>query len=229
MCEVSYDLKRIGRADKLRVDHGYDLSSALTSKFPALRGNRYVLIDLLQGGVPLFNSEAGDDGDILIEQSCQLRLRIPTKLTPSLRSVNGSDLRVRGMKFHVSVDPRIEPIMPQPVLYSNVVIFKNNKEQVRDPEAFVAQFNQEMEWRGYEGTVLLRKKHEADRPWLQRSRSIKRKPAVKHWGFACYVVNMSPETSIGLQSYGLGKLRKQGAGWFRFPDRLVIDQVQHYL
>jgi CRISPR-associated protein Cas6 len=182
------------RGGPVPLDHGYLLFSALSHQLPDLHAASDIGVFNLKG--------THADERLLHVDGGSLRLRCPAEAIARLLPLAGRALVLAGRTLQLGT-PRVQALATPDSLSSRLVTFKHALDAARF-EASVEKFLARLECAGT--------------PVLGRRRvvSISDKKVV---GFALTVRDLSPESSLRLQTRGLGGRRHMGCGLF-LPTRL---------
>lgn len=188
-------------------DHGYALYGALSRVVPALHGASWLGVHGIAGRV------AGPE-QLGLHAGGTLRVRIPLAQIPTLLTLAGKQIEVKGQLVMVG-PPSIHPLDPAPVLDARVVAIKltggarpHDRTFDRDDFArrFLAEAKRQLDRAGVTGEIELRGRASFE---VGGQRLI---------GYAVRVAQLSEEHSVALQVTGIGGKRTMGCGLFR-PSR----------
>ncbi|WP_071905009.1 type I-MYXAN CRISPR-associated protein Cas6/Cmx6 [Cystobacter ferrugineus] len=177
------------RGGLVPLDHGYLLFSALSHRLPDLHERPDIGIFNLRG--------TSADAHALHVGNGTLRLRCPADAIARLLPLAGSTLVLAGQPLHLGA-PRVHALSTPSSLSARLVTFKHALDSVTF-QASVLKFLAEL---GCLGTPALGRR---------RIVSISGKKVV---GFALTVRELSPDSSLRLQTLGLGGRRHMGCGLF---------------
>lgn len=195
--------------DRVPLDHGYPLYSALSRRVPSAHGSDWLGVHPL-GGMPV-------DGEmLLVRPSTRLRLRVPSDRIPEVLPLSGAQLDVAGSRLRVGV-PEVHPLQPAPSLDARLVVLSLTRpprrfddrlgKDVIDMDAVEERYKQELS-RQMSSLELSGQMQLCGyrRLTIGRARVI---------GFSVRVDGLSDADSIRLQERGLGGRRAMGCGLFR--------------
>ena len=188
----------------VRVDHGYQLYSAICSMLgPQVHGSDWL------GVHPLSGRMLGDE--LVLETQTALRLRIPAAMIPMVLPLAGSRMRVGDCALQVGT-PTVHALYPAASLDARQVLVKvtaparapSGRLDMADLASRVsAELTRQLAEMSVEGQVALLGRRVLD---------VKGK---RLQGFAVRVSSLSVEHSLILQARGLGGKRAMGCGIFR--------------
>jgi CRISPR-associated protein Cas6 len=198
------------QGDRIPVDHGYALFSALAHAGMDVHGNERAGIHPISGRM------LGDRTMALTAQS-RLTIRLPASLIGQVLLLAGKTLDLDGHKIVVGV-PGTRALVLADRLFSRLVVIKGFTE----PGPFLDAVRRQLAKIGARGEPALISTAEAAKaneglergthsPWLRRTIRIRDKNIV---GFALRVTGLDPESSIALQERGVGGRRRFGCGVF---------------
>lgn len=203
------------QGDKIPVDHGYQLFSALSHIVPSFHADDSV------GVHPVSGNLLGDRLQSVDGRGSFLTIRIPAERVGQVLALAGKNLRVGGSSFRVGV-PQTMALIPSARLYSRLVVIKG----FMDPGPFLEAVQRQLDSLGVKGKPSLVEQPHIERanrergagsrsPFLRRTIRIRDKEVV---GFAVGIEELTAEESLTVQEQGIGGRRRFGCGVF-IPDR----------
>jgi CRISPR-associated protein Cas6 len=199
---------------RIPVDHGYQLYSAISRLIPELHSHDSIGIHPISG--PL----AGNRSQLITDKS-SLIIRLPSERIGDVLSLAGKSLKIGEHEIRVGV-PQTRALVPSARVYSRLVVIKGFTEPDSFLDATVRQLDS-MSVKGKPYLVQQAEIEEANRerssgthsPFLRRTIRIRDKEIV---GFALRIEELTAEESVLLQEKGIGGRRRFGCGIF-VPDR----------
>jgi CRISPR-associated protein Cas6 len=201
--------------DKIPVDHGYQVFSAVSRIVPNLHGDSTVAVH------PVSGSLLGDRLQSIHKRSSFLTIRLPIDRVGQILVLAGKNLPIGPYSLRVGV-PQTMALIPSPRLYSRLVVIKG----FMGPVQFLAAVQRQLDSLNVKGKPLLveqphveeanlNRKCGSRSPVLRRTIRIRDKEVV---GFALRVEELTADESIIVQEAGIGGRRRFGCGVF-IPDR----------
>jgi CRISPR-associated protein Cas6 len=194
---------------QLPADHGYALYAAIARQLPALHGAPWLGIELVSG-IPWRNGLVA-----LPTRGAALRLRIPVDHYADVLPLAGRRLDIAGHPLRLGL-PTARPLTPASSLYTRVVTIK----KFTDPDPFLAAAQRQLDALGITATLELPRDEQGR--YRRRVLNIHGKQIV---GFSLAAHGLNDETSIRLQSHGIGGRRAMGCGIF-VPIKEVLRSDQ---
>lgn len=194
--------------ERVPIDHGYPLYSALSVALPSLHEARWL-------GVHPLSGKAEDDALVLTPHS-RLTLRIPLSRLSHVLSLTGHTLTVAGANLRLGA-PQVFQLETRACLDARLVLIRLTdpvlpKNEAATESRFAKRFQEEarrqLDRLGIGGDLTL---HGQRRITVAGQRLL---------GFSVRVNGLSAEESLALQVHGLGGKRRMGCGVFR-PTRGV--------
>jgi len=175
--------------ERVPLDHGYALYSALSKILPAFHDAHWL------GVHPLTGFRIGDE--LKLSRGSRLRLRLPADRIPDVLVLAGKRIELLGKTMQVGV-PEIHALRPAAGLQARLVNIKGFEEENQFREAAQRQLT----------ALVIRGQLAVGRRRVMR---IKDKTIV---GFRVAVSQLTAEESIALQENGIGGRRRMGCGIF---------------
>lgn len=194
MIDLSFALE----GDRIPLDYGYSLFSALVHVVPKLHGDARV------GVHPIRGLRQGPRVLTLVPAS-RLRLRLPPEDLVSYIGLAGTRLELDGFALRVGI-PRVESLVPAASLTSRLVTIKGAQEL----GAFAVAARRLLSEVGVTAEPVL----DGDPPVGGPARRVFRIKGRRLVGFSLRVVGLTAEESLRLQESGLGGRRRMGCGVF---------------
>lgn len=178
------------RGQRLAVDHGFALYSAVSRLIPEFHSDE-------ASGLKLIRGRYCGDGMLDISPYSELVLRTPAAHITIYLKLAGKTLTILGQKLLVGI-PNTRAILPAQKLFAPLVITRNGQDQCRFEQESARQLQQL-------GVVC-------------KTQVIKRRTCEIHGkqvvGYAVAISELGAEESVLLQAQGIGGRRKMGAGFF---------------
>ena len=184
--------------ERIPLDYGYALFSAMSRVVPSLHGNRLV-------GVHPIRGIRREPRVLTLVSASRLRVRLPAEDLVSYIGLAGSDLDLDGFVLRVGI-PRVETLVPAASLTSRLVTIKGSQ----DLEAFKEAVRRQMGELGIAADPALDGEPDDGGP----TRRVFRIKARRLVGFSLRIDGLTTEESIRLQERGLGGRRRFGCGIF---------------
>jgi CRISPR-associated protein Cas6 len=182
----------IVEGDTLDIDHGYALQAALVRACPGL--------ERLPGlGVHTVRGMLGEmQGQLLLTEASQVRLRLPEPIAPRLARLAGMKLEVGGHRVRLG-EGRCQALSPASALWARTVTIHFREPALELARSQLAlRFAETFPWGSFR---------------VYRPRRI-RLEGRQLLGFEMAVRGLSPEASLLLQRRGFGGRRILGCGLF---------------
>lgn len=189
--------------DRLTVDHGYFLYSAISQMIPAVHQEEFTI-----GISPIQANYTGDGQLLLQSRKAKVCLRLPSEKISTLLLLAGKSLKVGENRIRLGV-PQVCTLTPAPTLFSRIVLIKGFTESEPFREACRRQLD-EMGVKGKVQIPLVQSGIHESKP-RRRVMQIKSKSVV---GFSVQLTDLSTEDSLRVQEQGIGGRRKMGCGFF---------------
>ena len=198
------------QGEKIPVDHGYNLYSAISRIIPEIHKNKTWGIHAIPG--QLIGNRL-----LSITKKSFLIIRLPADEIIKVLPLAGKTLCIKDHKITVGI-PRTEALIPSVKLYSRLVVIKGAME----PESFIASVKKQLKKLNIKGVpylveqpnIVKENQHKTSGTkslYLRRTLSIKGLEIV---GFALMIEELTAEESIILQEKGIGGKRSFGCGIF---------------
>lgn len=185
----------------LPLDHGYALFGAIARLVPRVH-------EASSWGVHPVRGRRAGPGELLLDDSSLVKLRIPASEIAAVLPLAGAGLDVEGRGVRLGV-PRIHALVPSPTLRARFVTVRGFFEE---PAAFEGAVRRQL--------AGLELGQDPERIVVtvgeRRVMRVKDKTIV---GFAMLIEQLDGDASIALQVAGLGGRRHMGAGVFVPPGR----------
>lgn len=195
------DLSFSLQGNKIPLDHGYTLFSAMTHIVDCLH-------DFPNLGIhPIKGTRIGP-GIIELGPESRLKLRIPADKIGVFLQLAGSEINLNGHVMIIGI-PRMLPLIASARLASRMVTIKN----MMQPDSFLESMDKhlkELETKANIGLVS----SDSTNPTSQPLRRIVRIQGQSIVGFAVRLSGLSAEESIRIQEKGIGGRRHMGCGIF---------------
>jgi len=185
----------------LPLDHGYPLFGAISRAVPRAH-------DASQWGIHPVRGRRAGPGELLLDNSSLVKLRIPVSAIADFLPLAGKTLEVGARTLRLGV-PRIYPLVPSTVLRARFVTVRGFFEEVG---AFEAALRRQL------ASIELEQDPERIGVAIgdRRVMRIKDKTIV---GFTVMLEGLDTSASLAVQVSGLGGRRHMGAGMFVPPGR----------
>ena len=182
-------------AQKIPVDHGYMLFSALSRYLPLhhkedVGEGKEVRIALIRG-------RYAGNGLLKLLPSSRITFRLPSGKAALYINLAGKALDLAGHEVRVGM-PKSQRLVPATTLYAHLVTTRNGLVRKRFEQEILRQLDEQ----GCQGRVTIGKR---------RTFSIHGKKIV---GYSLLVSELSAEESLVLQEKGVGGRGKMGCGFF---------------
>ncbi len=178
-------------AQKIPLDHGWTLYSALSKTSPSLHERKDLIIS------PIFGGLNQKDGFLYLSDQARLSMRSQAEDLGSIFKLAGKRFEISNCNFSLGV-PTTKLIAPCSELYSRIVIVANNPEW----EGVERQLRHQLDILGIQCLII---------PGKRRIMKIKNFINI---GYAVGLKELTEEASLRILSLGLGGRRKMGAGFF---------------
>jgi CRISPR-associated protein Cas6 len=175
---------------RVPVDHGYALYAAISRLVPAIHEAEEI-------GVHPIRGRYDGNGNLLLNPSSRLVLRMPDTAIPPFIKLAGKTIEVDGHRLTVGV-PEIRLLKPAAALYARLVTIK----KFLEPESFLAAATRQLDTEGIMANLRIGER---------RTFRVKDKQVV---GFELLATNLDAESSMTLQEVGIGGRRHMGCGIF---------------
>jgi CRISPR-associated protein Cas6 len=176
--------------NKVPVDHGYALYSAISRLVPEIHEAKNI-------GVHPIRGTYGGNGELMLRDSSRLVLRMESERIGEFLKLAGKKLELATYGLRVGI-PEVRLLRPCVSLYSRIVTIKGFMEL----EAFMEAARRQLEKMGATGELKLGER---------RTLGIKDKQVV---GFEVSATELNAESSLKLQESGIGGRRHMGCGMF---------------
>ena len=176
--------------NKVPVDHGYALYSAISRLVPEIHEAKNV------GVHPVRGTYSGN-GELMLRDSSRLVVRLESEQIGQFLKLAGQKLEIDSYGFRVGV-PEVRLLLPRAALYSRLVTIKGFME----PDAFLEAAKRQLEKIGVQAELAVGER---------RTLRVKDKQVV---GFELAATGLSTEDSLRLQETGIGGRRHMGCGIF---------------
>ncbi|HEX8200170.1 MAG TPA: type I-MYXAN CRISPR-associated protein Cas6/Cmx6 [Isosphaeraceae bacterium] len=194
MIDLSFELE----GDRIPLDYGYALFSALSRVVPRLHGD-------LRVGVHPIRGVRREPRVLTLVPASRLRLRLPPEDLVSYIGLAGAHLDLEGFSLRIGI-PRVESLVPSASLTSRIVTIKGAQEL----DTFGAAVRRQLAEAKISAEPVLEGEAAAGGP-ARRVFRIKDRRLI---GFSLRVVGLTAEESLRLQECGLGGRRRMGCGVF---------------
>jgi CRISPR-associated protein Cas6 len=194
MIDLSFELE----GDRIPLDYGYALFSALSRVVPKLHGD-------LRVGVHPIRGVRQEPRVLTLVAASRLRLRLPPEDLVSYIGLAGAKLDLEGFGLRVGI-PRVESLVPAASLASRIVTIKGAQEL----DTFGVAVRRQLAEAGITAEPVLDGEATTGGP-ARRVFRIKDRRLI---GFSLRVVGLTAEESLRLQECGLGGRRRMGCGVF---------------
>src|SRR5438093_1414624 len=176
--------------NKVPVDHGYALYSAISRVVPEIHEAKNI------GVHPVRGTYSGN-GELMLRDSSRLVLRMESERIGEFLNLAGKKLELGTYGLRVGI-PEVRLLRPCVSLYSRIVTIKGFMEL----KAFMEAARRQLERMGATGELKLGER---------RTLGIKDKQVV---GFEVSATELNAESSLKLQESGIGGRRHMGCGMF---------------
>ena len=200
----------VGSSRHIRADHGYLLYGAVTSVVPALHGSS---ADGPAYAIHPIRGQKQHGREIELVPESHLTIRISHEHVRLLLPLAGKTLRLGATSLRIGV-PATRPLVPAPILHTQLAIIKGFVE----PVGFLEAVNRQLAGAGIDAAAQLlahmaegrfeRRTSGSDGP-VRRTLRVSDKEIV---GFAVRVTGLTPEASLALQASGIGGRQHFGCG-----------------
>jgi CRISPR-associated protein Cas6 len=184
--------------DRIPLDYGYALFSALSRAVPSLHGDRRI-------GVHPIRGRRLEPRILRLVPASRLRIRLPTEDLVSYIGLAGTQLDLDGFVLRIGI-PRVETLVPAASLTSRLVTIKGMQEL----DTFGAAVRRQLTEIGVAAEPVLSGESNLGGP----ARRVFRIKDSRLVGFSLRVIGLTAEESIRLQERGLGGRRRMGCGVF---------------
>jgi CRISPR-associated protein Cas6 len=184
--------------DRIPLDYGYALFSALSRVVPSLHGDPRI-------GVHPIRGMRLEPRVLTLVPASRLRIRLSTEDLVSYIGLAGTQLDLDGFVLRIGI-PRVEALVPAASLTSRLVTIKGMQEF----DTFGAAVRRQLTEIGVSAEPVLGGESHLGGP----SRRVFRIKDRRLVGFSLRVVGLTAEESIRLQESGLGGRRRMGCGVF---------------
>lgn len=191
------DLSFALSGEKLPLDHGYCLYSALATHIPGIHGQPWVSIHSING-IP------DKQGSIKITEDSRLKLRLPVDKIPLVYPLAETRLNLQENHIRLYV-PDVVILQPEASLHSRIVVISKYLE----PEPFLEAAIAQLVNLGIKGNISIASNSAGG--LARRVIRIKERVNV---GFGVEVSDLNPDDSLRLQQHGLGGKHRMGCGIF---------------
>ena len=176
--------------NKIPVDHGYALYSAISRVVPEIH-------EAARVGVHPIRGTYSGDGELLLRDSSRLIVRMESEQIGQFLKLAGKKLAIDTYTLRVGV-PEVRLLRPRTALYSRLVTIKG----FMDSATFTDAAKRQLEKMEVQAELHLGER---------RTFRVKDKEVV---GFELRVSGLDPDTSLRLQETGIGGRRHMGCGIF---------------
>ncbi len=176
--------------NKVPVDHGYSLYSAISRIVPEIHEAKSIGIHPIRGTYT-------GNGELLLRDSSRLVVRMESEQIGQLLKLSGKKLEIDSYSFRVGV-PEVRMLRPRASLYSRLVTIKGFME----PAALLESAKRQLQKLGVSAEIQLGER---------RTLRVKDKQVV---GFEVAASELDAEDSLRIQESGLGGRRHMGCGVF---------------
>ena len=180
------------RGDRVPLDHGYLLYSALSKQLAELH-------EAGDWGVHPIQGTAIGGGELALTPRSRVVLRIPTARIQAAIPLAGKQLKIGQASCQIGV-PEVRPLRPSTHLFSRLVTIKGFEDADQE---FLDACHRQLEALDVDGVQVEAKK--------RRVMDVKGYTVV---GFAVRLSGVAHDSSVRIQESGLGGKRKMGAGIF---------------
>jgi CRISPR-associated protein Cas6 len=180
--------------DKVAVDHGYALYSAISRILPEIHGAKSTGVHPIRGAY-------SGKGELILRDSSRLVLRLEAERIAEFLKLAGKSLEIDSHTLRVGI-PEVRPLRPRASLYSRLVTIKGFME----PGPFLESAKRQLEKLGVLAEIQLGER---------RTLRVKDKQVV---GFEVAAAGLDAEGSLRIPESGLGGRRHMGCGVF-MPSR----------
>ncbi len=191
------DLSFALSGEKLPLDHGYYLYSAIATHIPGIHGQPWVSIHSING-IP------DKRGSIKITEDSRLKLRLPVDKIPLVYPLAERRLNLKENRIRLYA-PEVVILQPEPSLRSRIVVISNYLE----PEPFLKAATAQIVRLGITGDISIASNSAGG--LARRVIRIKERVNV---GFGVEISGLNLEDSLRLQQHGLGGKHRMGCGIF---------------
>jgi CRISPR-associated protein Cas6 len=205
MTQYPIDLTFPVRGRVIPTDHAYQLYGALSRAIPSVHGADWI-------GIHGISGRRLDTGELSIDASGVLRVRVPLDRIGVLLALTGTTIEISGHAVEVGA-PTVHPLSPVATLDARLVVIRltGGVPKPFDPKLFESRFVAEAQRQLVESDI---------RGDLELSgRASMRVGGQRVIGYAARIHGLSPDHSMKLQTIGLGGKRTMGCGLFR-PARI---------
>lgn len=191
--DLSFELS----GEKLPLDHGYGLYSAISTQIPKIHGQSWLSIHSING-IP------DKQGSIRLTKNSRVKLRLPVNRIPQVFPLAGSSFNIKGNYIQLYT-PQVLMLQPYPKLVARIVVISKYLE----PEFFLRAAIAQLVHLGIKGDVSIASNSSGG--LARRVIQIKGQINV---GFGVEISGLNPEDSLKLQQHGLGGKHRMGCGIF---------------
>jgi CRISPR-associated protein Cas6 len=176
--------------NKVPVDHGYALYSAISRIVPEIHEAKNVGVHPIRGAY-------SGNGELILRDSSRLVVRMESEQIGRFLKLAGKKLEIGSYGFRVGV-PEVRVLRSRASLYSRLVTIKGFME----PPGFLEAAKRQLEKIGAKAELQV---------GARRTFRIKDKQVV---GFEVAATGLDAQDSVRLQEDGLGGRRRMGCGVF---------------
>ena len=176
--------------NKVPVDHGYALYSAISRFVPEIHEAKNIGVHPIRGNY-------SGNGELMLRDSSRLVVRLESEGIGEFLKLAGKRLEIGSYSFRVGV-PEVRLLRPRASLYSRLVTIKGFME----PKGFLEAAKRQIEKMGLTAELQIGER---------RTLRVKDKQVV---GFEVAATGLNAEDSLRLQENGLGGRRHMGCGIF---------------
>ncbi|MGK7936341.1 MAG: type I-MYXAN CRISPR-associated protein Cas6/Cmx6 [Xenococcaceae cyanobacterium] len=183
---------------KLSIDHGYQLYSALKYRLAQLKDWNDISIKTISGKLDRYKRN-----EINLTDRSQLLIRLPADKIPFVYPFSGKFLTIGKHKIRLGI-PEMNFLQPKSKMRSHIVVIKNYQE----PDTFFKAAQRQLEQLDIQAEIKLI----ANQEGIPKRKTIKVNQTLV--GFGLEITNLREEDSLTLQEKGLGGKQKMGCGVF---------------
>jgi CRISPR-associated protein Cas6 len=176
--------------NKVPVDHGYALYSAISRILPEIHESKNI------GVHPIRGTYSGN-GELLLRDSSRLIIRLESERIGDFLKLAGKKLEIDNYSFRVGV-PEVRVLLPRVAVYSRLATIKG----FMKADTFLEAAKRQLEKIGVQADLQVGER---------RTFRVKDKQLV---GFELAATGLDAEDSVRLQESGLGGRRHMGCGVF---------------
>ncbi|MGK7952256.1 MAG: type I-MYXAN CRISPR-associated protein Cas6/Cmx6 [Xenococcaceae cyanobacterium] len=183
---------------KLSIDHGYQLYSALKYRLMQLKDWNDISIKTISGKLDRYKRN-----EINLTDRSKLLIRLPADKIPFVYPFSGKFLTIGKHKIRLGI-PEMNFLQPKSKMRSHIVVIKNYQE----PDPFFRAAQRQLDELNIQAEIKLI----ANQEGIPKRKTIKVNQTLV--GFGVEITNLGEEDSLTLLEKGLGGKQKMGCGVF---------------